>query len=227
VTLPWDNRWSTESKYTKVYYIVRQVEHRSGARLGSRDGGREPVRAGSGEVLVGLGDNGVVANRSIGSERSILGGLSGLTAVGVQATVGLATSIELKVGLIQDNNGELTIRVGANVPLNQGLDASVNVGATEDGRLTIGEDGTLVVPVAGIQGSRVKVGGGAVLVSGKITSAASGDRAERDERKRRIMVSYVFEMRDIWGVMNRKKGNVERQEQPANHSNGSKCSQDK
>lgn len=118
-------------------------------------------------------------NRAIRSERPILGVLTTLTAVLVQAAVGRVAHIELKVGLIKDDNSELSIRVGANVPLNEGLDGGVDVGAAENGRLAVLEVGTLVVPVAGVQGSRVKVGGGAGHQTRSVASAGTGDRASR------------------------------------------------
>lgn len=86
--------------------------------------GVDEVRRGSRPVAVGLGGDDVVSRGAKVGELTVLLGSSTGEAVLVEASKVLARDVEIKVALIEDPNLELTVRVGADRP----VDNSVDVG---------------------------------------------------------------------------------------------------
>lgn len=84
--------------------------------------GVDEVRRGSRPVAVGLGGDDVVARRAIVGELTVLLGSSTGEAVLVEASELLAGDVEIEVALIEDPDLELTIRVGADRPVDDGVD---------------------------------------------------------------------------------------------------------
>lgn len=72
--------------------------------------------------MVGLGDDKVVSRRAIVYKLSILDGCTTCLAVLVEASKLLAGDEEIKVALIEHPDGELAVAVGANVPVDHGID---------------------------------------------------------------------------------------------------------
>jgi hypothetical protein len=127
----------------------------AGSYLARNDIAVEVVRAGAGPVLVGLGENEVDTSGTICSEGARLRHGSTEATVLVQALVGASLNHSLEVGLVQNLESELAIRVGATVELEVGLTVSGDVGATVDRGLTVTEDGLLV--------ERARICGGVIV----------------------------------------------------------------
>lgn len=89
--------------------------------------------------MVGLGDDEVVSRGSEVGELAVLDAGAGGEAVLVEAGEGLSRDVEIEVALVYDPHGELAIRVGTDVPVDDGVVVGGDRVAAEDGLLLIVE----------------------------------------------------------------------------------------
>lgn len=120
--------------------------------------GVDEVGRGSRPVAVGLGRDNVVVRGSVVGELTGLGGSSTGEAVLVEASELLAGDVEIKVAAIEDPDLELTVRVGADGPVDDSVDVGGDGVAAEDG-LLLELESDLALPAAGAVDGGVVVGG--------------------------------------------------------------------
>lgn len=119
------------------------------------DEGIDQVRRGSRPVLVGLGDDDIVARRSKVDKLAILGARVGGLAILVEASEVLVGNVEVEVALIQDPDRELTVGVGADIPVDDSIDVGGDGMAAQHGLLLVLEGDARLPSASAVHGGVV------------------------------------------------------------------------